>query len=535
MKRVAAIAVFLSLVLGGLAPVVLAQTLKCNFYASPSGTGDGLSYVKPISVTGAQTLAQIQPDTYADRVVCLESGRYQISNNWDGADEHETWVPYSGQGTVTFNAASNNTIKVQSNYINFYGITWTGLNGVNGTGTTPSALIVAGSDVNFLWNDFSSCEYICIYGVGWTDSYLEDNTFSGISPGNFPNGSPGNLGTAVNIGGGSSSVTMSHNLCNDNQGGCLDISSYSTTSNNNVMSCNETQDDQQSCEDCGDFYFQDSQEAGASIGTQITDNVILGAGLNATKGIYLDNSASNTAVERNIIAQDATGPGCSSSTSPAYGYCTPEFDLQYHGGDNNTVENNILQLIKWPHYTDVYGFTSVGTFLAYYQNCASPCGDMTNNTFENNILLQDAGWPAQQLWAIDASGVTEPTVRNNDYWSTVPTDWGLTDTNPYNMNPDFPNPDASDFTAIGNDTLINELTLPAAIPNCQGGSGPAGTGPVPYAVTIAGASPTPTTPVIGPTPTHSASPTPTATLTSTPTPSATATPGRRRHLHIGGV
>jgi hypothetical protein len=165
-------------------------------------------------------------------------------------------VPYSGQGTVTFNAASDNTIKVQSNDLNFYGITWTGLNGVNGTATTPSAMIVEGANLNFMWNDFSSCKYICIYGVDWTNSELEDNTFSGISPGNFLNGSPGNFSTAVNIGGGSSNVMMSHNLCSDNQGGCLNISSYSTTSNNNVMACNVTQDDQQSCEDCGIFIFR---------------------------------------------------------------------------------------------------------------------------------------------------------------------------------------------------------------------------------------------------------------------------------------
>lgn len=536
MKIIASLVLF-GVVVGCYPRALFAQSVSCNFYASPTGAGNGLSYGSPTSIAGAQSLARAEPNAYSSRVVCLESGIYQVSSNWITADQFETWLPYAGLNTVTFNAASNNTIKIQSNNINFYGITWTGLNGINGTGSTPSAMIVGGSSVNFLWNDFSGCKYICIYGVDWTNSNLENNTFSGISPGNFPNGSPGNFSTAVNIGGGSSNVLMSHNLCINNQGGCLDISSYATTSNNNVMSCNETRDDQQSCEDCGDLYFQDSQEAGVSSGNLITDNIILGAGLNATKGIYLDNSASNVVVKRNVIAQDAAGPGCLASTSPAYGYCTPEFVLQYHGGDNNAVEDNVMQLIKWPSYTDVYGFVSVGTFLAYYQNCASPCGGMSSNTFENNIVFQSSGWPAQQLWAIDANGVSGPTVINNNYWTTVPTDWGFTDANPYNMDPDWPNGSTDDFTPIGNSTLINELTLPADIPDCQDGSGPAGTGPVPYSVIVAGFSPTPTiTPISTPTaspapiPIQTASPKP--IVTPTPTPTASPTPGARPSINL---
>jgi hypothetical protein len=404
MRKLSGSALIVSLLaLCAIPTVVRAQTLTCNFFASPSGGGTGLSLASPTTLTGAQAQAQRAANNASSRVICLENGTYTVGT-WtlSSADNNETYVPFGGQGQATINTTTGTIVgRYPASNIAFYGINWTGLNGSTGG---ISGLSLSGSAYTLRWNAFRNCNGVCVYGAGLQSSIFDSNTMSGITPGNLGSG---NQSAGLQVYPPSTNDTISHNWCNNNDGACIDIAT--TSADYDVMSCNLVTNSLQTCTDCGALYYYNGNSSAFSPGVQIVNNAVYGAGSNSTKGIYLDDGSSNVLVQGNIVAQ-YNGAGF-----------PPEFDGFIHGGSNNRWLNNIFQVLPWSSYADRFGLVSQGNFVQAYQTCGgggAACGSMGSNIFENNIVFTNGAWPGQTLWWYDSLG-TPPTVTANDYWSAT--------------------------------------------------------------------------------------------------------------------
>src|SRR5262249_51007515 len=144
--------------------------------------------------------------------------------------------------------------------------------------------------------------------------------------------------------------------------------------------------------DNGAIYMMDRTHQ--AVGNQITNNIIDGNGGanflgNWTKAIYLDDLMSNVLVSGNICRK------CG------------EYGVQYHGGDHNTVVNNIFDL-------------SGGALLGFYQS-ATTWGDfgMAGNVFESNIVYFADSTP-NSLWDFGISpNDTNLNDTNNLYYSAT--------------------------------------------------------------------------------------------------------------------
>ncbi|MFN8554995.1 MAG: GDSL-type esterase/lipase family protein [Candidatus Obscuribacterales bacterium] len=120
------------------------------------------------------------------------------------------------------------------------------------------------------------------------------------------------------------------------------------------------------------------------------------------KGIYLDDGASNTIVRGNVISE--TDP--QKSTSEA---------IFIHGGINNTITNNLIDL----------GDSGKIAALGYASSPLHP-GGMTGNVFENNVIVSDFKGN-QQTSGMGVTGYTylngygnaargaNPQIKNNIY------------------------------------------------------------------------------------------------------------------------
>jgi parallel beta-helix repeat protein len=181
------------------------------------------------------------------------------------------------------------------------------------------------------------------------------------------------------------------------------------------------------------------------VGNQITNNIVDGNGGyttqtttltdNQTKAIYLDAVISNVLISGNICR------GCG------------EYAIQYHGGDHNTVKNNIFDL------------SAGGSELAFYQTYTGSTG-MAGNTFTNNIVYSSGNFHTP-LWHVGIGGSdARPTDNTNLYYSatnaSIPNS-GVVDTNPKYANPIFVNASAGDYSMPATSpayTLIQFQPLP---------------------------------------------------------------------------
>ena len=424
-----------------------AQTLTCNFFASPSGGGKGLSAASPTTLTGAQALAEAAPNNTTSRVICLEDGSGGSYGTGGGtwtlnsSDSNETYVAAKQYGATLNFAKIISYLYPNPANISFYGIVFTGLDGSSG-GTSAlylSAAHASGSGYTVRWNKFQNCTNTCVYLGGASYSTVDDNEITGISPGQFSNG---NFSTGISAFANASHDDISYNYSHDNQGGSIFWSDKSAIDTNDKITCNLLVNNQRSSYDSGDIYFQENSCTSANV--QISDNSVFGSGRNSTKGIYLDDDTCYVTVKRNVIAQNAVS-----------GY-VPEFGGFIHGGGHNTWQYNTIQLLPWSSYTDHFGLVSVGNFAFGYQGCAS-CSPTNGagNVVQDNIFFMNSGWPNQSLWWTD-SPEAAPTYATDDYWTSVPANWGTyTDASAFNQNPQFTNPSGNNFTVINNTVIAN--------------------------------------------------------------------------------
>jgi hypothetical protein len=198
--------------------------------------------------------------------------------------------------------------------------------------------------------------------------------------------------------------------------------------------------------DGGGIYFINAQHG--SIGVVINNNVIGNYGkiANQTKAIYLDSNASTVTVTNNIV------------------YGTGTWAMMVHGGDNNTFENNIIDLTN-------------GNQVGLYQTLpGGPDYGMANNVFKDNIIYSSAT-PPSELWTTFAPGRSDatPVISNNLYYDTIgtpPYSVAPADINPTVANPGFVNAAANNYNFVsgapaisgGSFALINVSTV-GPIPN----------------------------------------------------------------------
>ncbi len=157
-----------------------------------------------------------------------------------------------------------------------------------------------------------------------------------------------------------------------------------------------------------------------------------GNGCDNTKGIYADDMASGFTIAYNIISGNEA------------------MAIQYHGGTNNKVYGNILDVSQ----------TMLG--ILYQDDTEFGGTTMSGNTFTGNIVytstayngnVGQAGQPG--LWTVGfVSTLIKPSVSGNIYWNTTNTTTpfpnsgavDVIDLSPHVVNPNFANPALYDYS-----------------------------------------------------------------------------------------
>jgi parallel beta-helix repeat protein len=143
------------------------------------------------------------------------------------------------------------------------------------------------------------------------------------------------------------------------------------------------------------------------------------------KGIYLDDEQSNVTITGNILQG---------------GWA----QIQIHGGDHNTVQNNIFDL------SPVSGSYPQ---MMFYQQDTTPDYGMGGNVFTQNIVYTSGSANGIVLWNNQKTGNdANPAVSNNVYYAAGGGTWanpsgGVTDTKPTTtVNPQFASASAGNYT-----------------------------------------------------------------------------------------
>ena len=172
----------------------------------------------------------------------------------------------------------------------------------------------------------------------------------------------------------------------------------------------------------------DDSATHAATNNAITNNVILNNGpsnyasLNIS-AIYLDDYSSNVTVTGNVCQHCGTHA------------------LQIHGGDHNTIQNNIFDL------------STSGTLMMFYQQefGATDYG-MGSNIFTKNLVYTSGSATGMTLWANQKTSIdANPSVSNNLYYAVgggTPQNpsQGISDTSPVYANPQFTSPSTGNYS-----------------------------------------------------------------------------------------
>ena len=404
-----------------------------------SDSNNGLTTAAPfLTLTKCQTAMQsgLKVCTIAD------SGVYTLGANLalTSTDANEVWTAGFGQSpTINGNGLYSVTANTATN-VAFYGFTFTNMNA--GTGGVAANLLF-GSGYTFRWNTFSTtaCNSYCILSGATTGSLIDSNTFLQVAPSTTNNA----LFSAFNGYSATSSTTISHNLCSGMNGACVNFNNGPSDSpmTNNTISYNLVINGTQGCVDCASFYALDNSATGGSANNfQFLNNSVFGFGpaTESNHCIYLDQYHSGATITGNICAQNK-GSGN-----------LPNQQILIHGGQNNHVNNNILQVGDSAAYTNFFGVSWAGNLEFLYQTTGNTT--MGGNQFQNDIIFTNGNWPTSGLNNNLGSVVTAPTFNQNDYWSATGaaiTTWGnYTDSSAIvTTNPGFANASQNNF-AVSN-------------------------------------------------------------------------------------
>jgi parallel beta-helix repeat protein len=353
----------------------------------------------------------------ARKAATIRGGTYSVASgmSFTGSDNGETWIAYPGEVPV-LDGGGQGTLRLgNSSRMTFQGLTFRNM-GADGV------FIDYGDAFTIQSNVFTNCRLGCITANFLTNSVLDSNTIDGQSPGN-PAGNTGNAYSAIHLYGTSSNNRITRNLIKNTQGGGIGLDNGPTQAgcSNNIIDRNLLQNVDTNVVDFGAIYIYDPSHAG--VGNQITNNVVDQYGgpngvANAVKGIYLDDLTSNVLVSGNIVRNGGA------------------WAFMIHGGDRNTITNNVWDL------------SSSGTQLAFYQS--SPFGSygMSSNVFTKNLVYSASTYPSSLYLIYKGSGDASLAASNNLYYSAtgaaIPNS-GFVDSNRILSNPLFASPSTANY------------------------------------------------------------------------------------------
>jgi len=370
------------------------QVISPAFYVSPTGSDSnaGTSAGAPFLTLGKAKTAMEGSST---KVTYLLGGTYSLATPiaLSSSDDGESWLAFPGQVPI-----------------------------LDGGGTTTKAFDLEGANnVTIRWLTIQHFTNSGIYVQSTTGVFLDSNTVQNIS-------TPAGLGNNGCIFGGLGNphATITHNLiqnCNSNGVSWLDSNASSgTTSSYTTIAFNALYNTMLTDTDGGAIAMDNRPHL--NVGIVVNNNVIgnFGHPGHQAKAIYLDDLSSYVTITNNII------------------YGTGVDALQIHGGDNNTVQNNIFDI------------TDASKVLLYQTTgVTQPSGDnMTNNVFTENIIYSSAAPPAD-IWTVSiTSPLVPPTYTHNLYWSTsgtqfTPRTYSSPDTNPTINSPGFVNAASNNY------------------------------------------------------------------------------------------
>jgi parallel beta-helix repeat protein len=410
-----------------------------GFYVAVGGsdTADG-SFAHPFaSISRAVTAMETSSTLHTTYV---EGGNYGLTStvSLSGADSSFTITGYNGQRPVLFDANNN-----LSSLMNLNGTSGVNISGLSFHAAGRGGLQLNGGSGNSIVGNQVKDAGTAVLLNGSSGNTLSGNEIdnSGLIAVELKDGANGNLvdsnlmngvgGTSTHGGGiyahGVSNNRISHNLIENTGGSGITFVNFDDTATINVGNTVDyntvLNTGYATGYDSGSIYVLG--RANADTKMTINNNYIdrTGAGGDAhTIAIYLDDSVNGVSVTNNIARNVGT------------------HGLQIHGGHNNSVINNILDLDLTTN--------SAGFFQAL-SNDPAFIAQMYNNVVQRNIIY--AHKPSQTAWENLYGG--SPTISNNLYFGVnggqITMNGGVADTNPKFGDPRFQD------EANGNYTLLS--------------------------------------------------------------------------------
>jgi len=436
------------------------------FFVSPTGNDANAGTISsPFLTTGhAQTAMRNSSTT---KTTYLRGGTYTLAAIWNftASDNGTSWLGYPGETPVISGSSQTYYINVSGvTGITFMGLTFDSLFGdINGFSGAPGFGVISTSNMTFRWNTLRNVNPgVLMFLSSVSNSIFDSNIFHDQAPGNF-NGTANAYAAFFvtnNAGPGSSGNTFSHNeFYNIAAGG---IAFTVSTGGGNTANSNNTVDRNyfhQCCTnvvDMGSIYFIDRLTTGT--GNKITNNKIFNTGNGdagkGVKGIYLDETASNTTVTGNVLYG---GIGA-----------VQIFHSHLAATVNNVVQYNIFAIT-----TPTVNSNPVNYFTAEvpaYQDGGS------GNNFSHNILYFYTACH-NPIWSnFGVSATVPPTVTNNLYYSangsTIFNNSPFIDSAPVGIssvvNPQFTNVSTGDFSMPANGPAFTQLGWTSQVATDQG-------------------------------------------------------------------
>lgn len=185
---------------------------------------------------------------------------------------------------------------------------------------------------------------------------------------------------------GANQNRIAHNIIQNTAGFGIGVLNWDLNTNNvgNSIEYNIIKTTNQTAEDSGAIYILG--RSGLDTGMVIAGNIIDGVGSSKhhNVGVYLDDSTSDVSVVQNLIRNVGSDA------------------IQIHGGSNNNIENNIIDLDEEK---------STGLLFQKAPDDTHPMGNQTENIISHNIIISKNSQANIFVWL---QGGT-PFIKDNYY------------------------------------------------------------------------------------------------------------------------
>ena len=425
------------------------------FYVSTSGSASGTGTQANPFATLAQAQSAMENSTVKTTVI--EGGTYSMSSPLalTSKDNGETFEAASG-ATVALDGGNSQTTLVSMNGAS--NVTLSGLtfqNTAAGSASVPPGAVqlTDTTGVSLTANHFLNNADDSVLMMGANSTNISGNEFDNVGQSavedkndnggtysnanaienNLVNGAGSPIG-AIYLHGTTNDV-VDNNQVENTQGAGISlqaIGGYTASptvyarNTGTVISGNSLSSTDQSASDNGAIYVIDRTEQ--DTGIQITNNEINGASSSVSgahiEGIYLDDYTSGVTVSGNILR------GVESN------------DVQFHGGKDDSVTNNIFDLSA---YNGGSGTQAAVLYQAAPSNITPNGGALaaTNDTVSSNIYLSNQSNP-QATAFINYS--TAPDIQKNLYYDLTSPFTNTSNSSPQTGNPDFTSASANNYT-----------------------------------------------------------------------------------------